>query len=259
MVGAVALTLGAFCHGASPSGHAYASDQTIVQKFAENLCETLPPKFANKISPHPLLVQPQQDTPVIAPVLLTDESKSSAEICVSAGFIDLMNRLAHAKAIDRIQPGFFAAYVQNLSHPGPLVLPDIVDAKYWTDDVMDEQAGYFNQMVSILMAINLSHHYLGHYAKYAGQLANPENRAVPINQVLNADEWSVSVKCGVKNSLDCGLATEGVRALFEALDRMPQRPPWTLYLVPQFADLKKLNKQLAAWEDDYFHGKFKDL
>jgi hypothetical protein len=59
--------------------------------------------------------------------------------------------------------------------------------------------------------------------------------------------------------LDCALATEGVRALFDAIDNMPQRPAWTAYIVPPFADLKKLNHQLDRWEYDFFHGKLKDM
>jgi len=252
----LALVLGFSCLGSAPtSQHAYSSGFSSTEKIAEDLCELLAPKFGDKIGARPLTLQPQ-DTPVISPVVLTDEGKSQAEVCISAGFIDLMNHIAHAKAIDKIQPGFFSAYVQNLGriHGQAFVLPDMVDARYWTDDVMDSQVSFFNQMVSMLMAINLSHHYLGHYTKYAAQLANPENKLVPINQLISPDEWNVSLKSGVHNSLDSGLATEGLSALLDAIDKMPQRPEWTIFVVPPYADLKKTNKQLAAWEYDFFHG-----
>ncbi len=252
----LALVVGFSSFGAVPGGeHTYSSGFPSTEKIAGDLCELLDPKFASRIGDHPLFLQPQ-DTPVIAPVVLTDEGKSQAEVCLSAGFIDLINHIAHAKAIDKIQPGFFNTYVQNLGHlhGQGFVLPDMVDARYWTDDVMDSQVSFFNQMVSILMAINLSHHYLGHYTKYAAQLANPENKLVPINQVLSPEEWNVSLKTGVHNSLDSGLATEGLSALFDAIDKMPQRPSWTIFVVPPFVDLKKTNKQLAAWEYDFFHG-----
>ena len=44
------------------------------------------------------------------------------------------------------------------------------------------------------------------------------------------------------------------KALFAAIDKMPHRPAWTAYLVPQNIDIKRLNKQLAKYEVDFFHG-----
>jgi len=61
------------------------------------------------------------------------------------------------------------------------------------------------------------------------------------------------------NSLSCALATSGVQALFEAIDRMPRRPAWAGYIVPSFADLKDLNKELGSYEDGFYHGKFASL
>ena len=46
-----------------------------------------------------------------------------------------------------------------------------VDARYWKDDVLNDQASYFNQMIGMMVAINLSHHYLGHFDKYAAKMA----------------------------------------------------------------------------------------
>jgi hypothetical protein len=258
---AMALAFGVSALGdATPPAHSYTSGFSAAMKIGEGLYEALPEKFGNQIFAQPVALQPQ-DMPVISPVLTTDESKAEREVSISAGFIDLMNHVAHAKAIDKIQPGFFDAYIRNLSRMTgePYVLPDMVDARYWTDDVMDEQISYFNQMMSMLVAINLSHHYLGHYSKYAAKLANVENQAAPINGLITPDEWMISVKAGVHNSLDCALATEGVRALFEAIDKMPERPAWTMYIVPKFADLKALNKELDHWEYDFFHGKLKDM
>jgi len=245
---------------AKAPAHSYTSGFSIALKIGEGLYEALPDKFGNQIYAQPVTLQPQ-DMPVIAPVVMTDESKTEREVSISAGFIDLMNHVAHAKAIDKIQPGFFEAYIKNLSRmtAEPYVLPDMVDARYWTDDVMDDQISYFNQMTSMLMAINLSHHYLGHYTKYAAKLANAEGQAAPINGMISPEEWAVSVKAGVHNSLDCALATEGVRALFDAIDKMPEKPAWTMYIVPKYADLKQLNTQLDHWEYDFFHGKLKDL
>jgi hypothetical protein len=38
---------------------------------------------------------------------------------------------------------------------------------------------------------------------------------------------------------------------------MPKRPAWTAFIVPPAIDLKKLNKQLKKYEDDFFKGALK--
>jgi hypothetical protein len=172
-----------------------------------------------------------------------------------------MNHLSHAKAVDNLEPGFFERYVKNISmnNADRLNLPEIVDARYWTDAVKNDQMSYFNQMASVLMAINLSHHYLGHYAKYADKMPGPDNMMRPINQFLSPTEWESSVKAGAVNSLSCALGTDGAQALFEAVDCMPRRPTWASYIVPPFADLKGLNKELGGYEDGFYHPKVAKL
>jgi len=171
----------------------------------------------------------------------------------------LVNHIAHAKAIDRIQPGYFKLYILNLSRaadseaaPEP---PNMVDNRYWTDDVMNDQASFFNQIIGLTVALNLSHHYLGHYTKFSSQML--AGKLVPINDLLAPAEWEASVKAATLNALNCALGTDGPKALFEAIDQMPKRPAWTAFIVPPTTDLKKLNKQLKKYEDDYFHGQLK--
>jgi hypothetical protein len=50
---------------------------------------------------------------------------------------------------------------------------------------------------------------------------------------------------------------DGARALFDAIDKMPKRPDWTAFIVPPATDLKKLNKELVKYENDFFHGQLK--
>jgi hypothetical protein len=54
------------------------------------------------------------------------------------------------------------------------------------------------------------------------------------------------------------LSTDGLRIMFEALDKMPTRPAWAAYIAPQNTDFKKLNKELARYEEDFFHGRIKN-
>jgi hypothetical protein len=234
----------------------YDSGFSTVMKLGGDLCQALPQKFGEQLDPQAIALQPQ-DLPLIYPMAAAAESRLRRQVELSAGFIDLVNHLSHAKAIDKIQPGFFDQYVGNLARTcaaDPAAAPPaIVDARYWTEDVINDQLGCFNQMMGMMMAINMSHHYLGHYAKYAAKLTDAGNKIQPINNFLTPAEWNVSVKAGALDALTCGLSTEGMGVLFTAVEKMPSRPEWTAYIAPPSADFPKLKKELARYEDDFFH------
>jgi hypothetical protein len=238
--------------------HVYASGFMMVSTLGNTLYRTLDPKFQKVLDPNPVQVE-NMDAPVITPIAMPDGDKMLGEVSISAGYIDLLNHLAHAKAIDRIEPGYFAKYALNLARPsGGDTLPDppnMIDNRYWTPAVMNDQIGYFNQMIGLSLALNLSHHYLGQFNRHGSQMM--AGKLVSINNLLAPAEWDASVKAATLNALNCALGTEGPKALFEAIDKMPKRPAWTAFIVPPATDLKKLNKQLKKYEDDFFHGGLK--
>ncbi|MGD1083565.1 MAG: hypothetical protein ABSA47_02300 [Verrucomicrobiota bacterium] len=239
--------------------HVYSETSAkAVHKIGSDLFETLDEKYQKNVDPDMIRVE-TLDAPVITPIPGTAENKKLNQVFVSAGYIDLINHIAHAKAIDHIQPGYFAQYIQNLARDAggaaPPEPPNMVDNRYWSDDVMNSQISYFNQMLGMTMALSLSHHYLGHFNKYANQML--AGKLVPINGLLAQAEWEETVKKATLNSLNCALGTDGVKSLFDAIDKMPQRPAWTAFIVPQGVDLKQLNKTLAKYEDMYFHGGLK--
>ena len=186
----------------------------------------------------------------------TTASKMHCEACVSSEFVNLINHVAHAKAIDRVQPGYFVRYMSGLAletATGSLpVAPEITKEAYWTDSILNDQASYFNQMIGMCIALNLSHHYFGQFDKYTTTMW--PGRLIPINNLLTQREWEKDVRAATVNSLNCALGTEGAAALFDAIDSMPRRPTWTAYIVPQNTDIKGLNKQLGRYETDFFHG-----
>jgi hypothetical protein len=229
-----------------------------VRKIQSELYQTLDEKYQKLVSPDAVRLE-SLDAPVIAPIPGGDETRRLNQVFVSEGYIALLNHVAHAKAIDRIQPGYFAQYVLNLARDtgsgAPSGPPEIVDSRYWSDEVMNDQISYFNQMLSLTMAINLSHHYLGHYTKYADRMM--AGKLVPINSLLTPEEWDASVRAASLNSFDAGCFSPGAQALFEAIDKMPERPAWTAFIVPQGVNLKKLNEDLAKYEALYFRGGLK--
>ena len=236
----------------------YTSGFSMTIRLGRELCEALPPELHDQLDPEVVTLQ-NQDSPLVAPLTINEANHISRQVSLSAGFIDLVNHLAHAKAIDRTRPGYYVQYVRNFAvlsaNDAAAQPPNIVGDSYWSESVMNDKLGYFNQMISLVMAINLSHHYLGHCQKYSAQLAGTNPK--PINGLLTADEWAGSVKAGAVNALNCALSTEGIRALFDAIEQMPQRPEWASYIVPQGTDIHGLNKQLQRYEEDFFHGRLK--
>jgi hypothetical protein len=234
------------------AGHVYDGGVSQARQVGSDLYQTLDATCKKNLYSQPVQVEPMK-APLILPSEGGDATKPLRMVRVSAGFIDLLNHIAHAKAIDRIQPGYFQQYVLDLSRmAGTDTLPEMVDNRYWTADVMNDQAGYFNQMIGLTVAISLSHHYLGHYTEFSSKTL--AGKLVPINDLLAPSEWDASLKAATINAMDCALATDGPQALFEAIDKMPARPAWADFIVPPATDLKKLNKQLKDYENAYFNG-----
>src|ERR1700733_6768244 len=167
----LALVIPAFA-STNSAPHVYGTSFKDALKIGNDLYETLNQKYQKNVNPQLVQIE-TSDAPVITPIESSDDNRTLHQVSVSVGYLDLINHIAHAKAIDRIQPGFFQQYVLNLARQtgadGHVEAPNMVDARYWRDDVMNDQISFFNQMVGMTMAISLSHHYLGHYNKYASQ------------------------------------------------------------------------------------------
>jgi hypothetical protein len=233
--------------------HLYPGGIKVALQIENDLYNTLDAKYRDRVPAPPAGTAALNAT---ALVVRDGETNALHETPVSPGFVDLINHIAHAKAIDRIEPGYFDQYMFGLARETAIghlpQAPDITEDRYWTDQVMSDQASYFNQMIGMTMAMNLSHHYLGQFDKYAGVMQS--GRFVPINNLLTRSEWEKGVRAAAANALNCALGTEGSKALFDAIDKMPLRPAWTAYIVPQNIDIKGLNKQLARYEIAFFRG-----
>jgi hypothetical protein len=241
-------------------GRLYPSGVNETLKTGSDLYQTLSdhPKYQKQIDKQPISVQNMAE-PMIGPISSSEEKSVHKQVSISTGFIDLVNHLAHAKAIDRIQPGYFDRYLANLMRQsddgGKIQPPNMVDPRYWADDIMNDQISYFNQIIGMLVAINISHHYLGHFTRYEKIL--DAGKLTPINGLLSPDEWKASLKAGAINSFDCACTSEGIQGLLEGIQKLPHRPPWTLLIVPERADLRQLNKELVHFQELYYKGLLK--
>ena len=181
---------------------------------------------------------------------------SGAPVQVSAGFIDFLNRVAHAKAIDQTERGFFGNYTKQVAQQARnSSLPDF-DARSspsaWALDTMNRQASQFNQMAAAFVAIDLAHHYQGNYRKHAAELTAEAGLPMPINAVVTEQEWRDAVMRGARNALDCGLGVDGLKTVFQCFEQMPNRPAWAVYFVHPKANLTKISTELGKLERDFF-------
>jgi hypothetical protein len=233
----------------------YQNGFATVAKLTGELCQALDKTKRQHFSTTPILLDQ-----VNAPSLGTAESSKGANgphaLTISAGCVELLNSLAHAKALDEIKQGHFKSYAavlaRNSANARSLAVQGIPETQAWDADVMNHQAGTFNQMVGALIAIDFAHHYLGHYRKYFAQRTNASGQPVPINARVTEKEWREAVLKGARNALDCGLGVDGMRSLLAAINEMPTRPEWGAWFTHAKANVSKLDRDLDVLERDFF-------
>jgi hypothetical protein len=249
-----ALSLVALAQG---DGHTYKTGYPSIMKLGRDIYGTLKPQNKEMISPQPISIE-TDDTPFVRVASFPDEPKPLRGVWISAGFIDLVNNVAHAKAIDRKDKGYFAKYIDLLSQESGThmlkPLPNDGNPKYWTDEMLNEQQSNFNSIVGIVVAIKLAHHYLGHYDKYKARLAENSDHPVPINTLLLQEEWEQAFRLGLRNALEAGCMIEGVLPFFEAFDKMKVRPPWSIYFLPDNIKFSKLKKEMEKIQRRFLNG-----
>jgi hypothetical protein len=186
-----------------------------------------------------------------------DASTSPPEL-LGAEKLEFLNQITHAKAIDSMKRGFFRQYAEKLSVQAasfPLLeLSEWNDSKFRGLRTMNSQISYFNQIAGSLVAIDMAHHYLGHYEKYAARLAKNAgtNAHASINSFLTAEEWHQAILRGAHHALTCGLSVEGLLLLYDLVALQPNQPSWVAHFVSPTANLPKVKRDLQKMEADYF-------
>jgi len=186
----------------------------------------------------------------------TEKNGPPGPVQLSAGFVEFINHVAHAKAIDESDSGFFARYTTQLgAQSRNNATPEFVafpSANARTFQIMNRQASHFNQMAGALVAIDLAHQYLGHYSRHAREFSTNATAPTPVNTLITEQEWREAVMRGANNALACGLGVEGLRALFDGFDRMQTRPAWAAYFIHPKANVSKISSELGKLERDFF-------
>jgi hypothetical protein len=250
----------------SPDGLTYKTGYSAMMKLGRALYDQLGTKEKDVISSLPISLD--VDMTPFARMLYYPPAEGEVGakplrgVWISAGFIDLVNHVAHAKAIDTIQKGYFQKYIVQLTgETGEMELkplPDDSNPKYWTEDMLNEQQSNFNSIVGIVVGIKMAHHTLGHFDKYKDQILEKEGaKPTPINQIITDKEWEEAYKEGLFISLNAGCFIEGVVPFYEAFDKMTVRPPWAIYFMPNQVKFAKMKKDFVRFQEDYFAGRLK--
>jgi len=215
----------------------------LVQMAGELTLNTPPPAFLQ-----------QEDTPVLSSLETSENAVGAGTVCFSKGLVDLINAIAHAKALDDDKRGFLKAYVVSLSTngSGPSVpSPRFTDPqKAWSADMVNTQKGYFNQIGGGLMAIQLACVQLGYHRNHAPPQGTSAKKPVPLIASLTAAEWHRALLTGVTNAIMIGYNTPGLVAFYQTLDQVKPKPAWMDYFLPPDARISKIVRELKNVEDD---------
>lgn len=251
---AVLLALSAaLAHGEAATPRAYDNTIATVTKISAELHQALAAGKQRKLRAEPNFLT-GLNALCIAPI--TDTETPASAVALSSSFVDWINHLAHARALDESGSGYFEQYVRYLPEDSSTPLEQVGKAlpneQVWNFDTMNHQVSLFNQMTGTLLAIEMAHHYLGHHKKHGADSPTAGNAPEPFTEKLTAKEWREAVLNGARNALDCGLGVDGFRAILAAVGKLPARPKWSAYLVHPKADVSKLSRELEKLEKDFF-------
>ena len=235
----------------------YKTGYSSIMKLGKDIHAALKPEYRELIAAQPISIE-TDITPFARPLYFPDQPKPIRGVWISAGFIDLVNQVAHAKAIDAKEKNYFNRYIEILSQESgeqPLrQLPDGRNSHYWTEEMLNEQQSNFNSIVGIVVGIKLAHHYLGHYDKYKHKLNEAKGPMVAINNLLTQAEWEKAFRLGLRNALHAGCMSEGVIPFFEAFDKMKKRPAWAAHFLPDEVKFAKIRKEMEQIQKEFLAG-----
>lgn len=229
----------------------YETGFNSISRISTDLYKALDSKKRGRLLPVPILLE-KYPTPYLQPSTYSDGTNTWQAVYVSTGLVNFLNTLAHAKALEGTDRSAYSQYLANLRTANSS-LPELQPvANSWSFDTMNHQVSHFNQMAGALVAVEMAHHYLGHYKKYEAKLKDAQGNPVSLNSVITPQEWHDAVIKGAKNALACGLGADGLKLVLETLENKETRPTWSIYFVPPQANITKAKRELTRLEKDFF-------
>jgi hypothetical protein len=234
--------------GYAPSG--YKTGFATIQMLGADIYRSLDPSEKAIISSQPISFDTSAK-PSVHLFLTTEGSSAVRGVYVSAGFIELVNQVAHAKAIDKVRRGYFSRYIDLVEKADGTIppLPDRGNARFWTEDVLNEQFSNFNSIVGIVVATSVAEHCLGFYDQYRS--ASSSEEGAQINNYLTREEWERAYREGLENALNAGCMIEGFVPFFQAIDKMKPRPAWAACFLPDSVRFGSMRRQLVKLQKNF--------
>ena len=221
----------------------YKTGYSSIMKLGKDLHAALKREHRHMIAEQPISIETNA-TPFARLLYFDEKPKPVRGVWISAGFIDLVNHVAHAEAIDRVERNYFERYMEVLAERSEVPpLPDGKNARYWTEEVLNEQQSNFNSIVGFVVAVKLANHYLGHYDNHKAKLDE-----APVNNLLTEEEWSTALRAGLHNALRAGCMIEGVVPFFSALDKMKKRPAWAGHFLPDRLKFSAFRREMEQMQ-----------
>ena len=232
----------------------YKSGFTTIQTLGHDIYHGLEPAEKAIIHAQPISLDTSRK-PFIRLLYMKDGSETVRGVWVSQGMIDLVNQLAHAKAIDKNRRGYFKSYLKLLEGSGQSIppLPDRENPAYWTETLLNEQLSNFNSIIGILVGINLAQHYLGLPEKYENELKAEETDDIPLNKRITPAEWQQSYRRGLNNAMLASCMTEGYLPICEGLSQMKHRPSWANYFYPEGTRFEAMRKDMVKLQRKFLN------
>lgn len=232
----------------------YRSGFTTIQALGRDIYNSLEASEKALIHSQPISLDTSRK-PFVRLLRYHDGAEIIRGVWISQGFIDLVNQLAHAKAIDKKRRGYFNSYVRLLENSEETIpaLPDRENPSFWTEAMLNEQFSNFNSIVGIVVGITLAEHYYGLYEKYEDKIKKDENEVVSLNKFLTADEWERCCRRGLHNAMMASCMTEGYLPLCEALSNMKRRPTWANYFYPDRVRYASMRRDMVKLQRQFLN------
>jgi hypothetical protein len=251
---AILFLLPLFLRAGAYESFDYKSGFGTIQTLGQDIYNSLEAREKAILSAQPISLDSSRK-PFVRLLYLKEGSETVRGVWVSQGFIDLVNQLAHAKAIDRKRRGYFRDYLKLLEGSEETIppLPDRENPIYWTDGILNEQLSNFNSIMGIVVGINLAQHYLGLYEKYEKDVALEETGGAPLNKKLTAEEWERSYQKGLSNAMLASCMTEGYLPVCEGISRMKRRPAWANCFYPDTIKFDAMRRNMAKLQRKFLN------
>jgi hypothetical protein len=232
-----------------------AGEKTVLQ-LGTGLFAALTPKQRESIDAHPVVVE-TNSAPIIRLEARLEKDRRKGITIISTGFIELIDQIASAEAIEIVKPGYLRKFLSTLDAEGrgfKASAEEAILASY-SNEVQNERKVNFKQLMGATLAICLSQHYLGFYGKHSERQYNDKGEPMPVVLLLSSEEWDRSLEASVRNALSSGISIKSQALLLRHLDAMPRRPKWAGYFLPNTATGVSSGEAMVEMEILFFSDK----